>query len=47
MAEVTEMMTGVRTFVWTPLYAGFIVALLAGLGAVVVGGILFFLPKRN
>jgi len=28
MAEVTEMMTGVKVFVWTPLYAGFIVSLL-------------------
>src|SRR5512132_2026824 len=28
MAEVSEMMTGVKAFVWTPLYAGFIVSLL-------------------
>lgn len=28
MAEVSEMVTGVRAFVWTPLYAGFIVSLL-------------------
>jgi Mn2+/Fe2+ NRAMP family transporter len=28
MAEVSEMMTGVKAFVWTPLYAGLIVALL-------------------
>src|SRR6266478_754314 len=28
MAEVSEMVTGVRAFIWTPLYAGFIVSLL-------------------
>src|ERR1700730_9190252 len=28
MAEVSEMVTGVKAFVWTPLYAGFIVSLL-------------------
>src|SRR6202011_2346303 len=28
MAEVSEMMTGVKAFLWTPLYAGFIVSLL-------------------
>src|SRR3989442_6392051 len=28
MAEVSEMVTGVKAFLWTPLYAGFIVSLL-------------------
>src|SRR5260370_14130084 len=28
MAEVSEMVTGVKAFIWTPIYAGFIVALL-------------------
>src|SRR2546425_2957782 len=28
MAEASEMVTGVKTFLWTPLYAGFIVSLL-------------------
>ena len=28
MAEVSEMVTGVKAFVWTPLYVGFIVSLL-------------------
>ena len=28
MAEVTEMVTGVKAYVWTPLYAAFIVSLL-------------------
>jgi len=28
MAEVSEMVTGVKAFIWTPIYAGFIVSLL-------------------
>jgi Mn2+/Fe2+ NRAMP family transporter len=28
MAEATEMMTGVRTIYWTPVYTVFIIALL-------------------